>query len=141
MSGRIPEDFIDAVLARTDIAEVIGARVPLRRSGRELAGRCPFHEEKTPSFTVSPQKQFYHCFGCGAHGTVIGFLMAIDRLDFREAIAELAQRAGMTLPQETPQAHESERRWPRCTRCWRRQVPFIANSCAIIRPLRLPLNI
>jgi DNA primase len=107
MSGRIPEDFIDAVLARTDIAEVIGARVPLRRSGRELAGRCPFHEEKTPSFTVSPQKQFYHCFGCGAHGTVIGFLMALDRLDFREAIAELAQRAGMTLPEETPQAHKS----------------------------------
>jgi len=107
MSGRIPEDFIDAVLARTDIAEVIGARVPLRRSGRELAGRCPFHEEKTPSFTVSTQKQFYHCFGCGAHGTVIGFLMAIDRLDFREAVAELAQRAGMTLPAQAPQAHES----------------------------------
>ena len=107
MSGRIPEDFIDAVLARTDIAEVIGARVPLRRSGRELAGRCPFHEEKTPSFTVSPQKQFYHCFGCGAHGTVIGFLMAIDRLDFREAIAELAQRAGLTLPQEAQQAQEA----------------------------------
>ena len=107
MSGRIPEDFIDAVLARTDSAEVIGARVPLRRSGRELAGRCPFHEEKTPSFTVSPQKQFYHCFGCGAHGTVIGFLMAIDRLDFREAMSDLAQRAGMTLPEETAQAHES----------------------------------
>ena len=100
MSGRIPDDFIDAVLARTDIAEVIGARVPLRRSGRELSGRCPFHEEKTPSFTVSPQKQFYHCFGCGAHGTAIGFLMALDRLDFREAITELAQRAGMTLPRE-----------------------------------------
>lgn len=98
MSGRIPDDFIDAVLARTDIAEIIGARVPLRRAGRELAGRCPFHEEKTPSFTVSPQKQFYHCFGCGAHGTAIGFLMALDRLDFREAVTELAQRAGMTLP-------------------------------------------
>ena len=100
MSGRIPDDFIDAVLARTDIAELVGARVPLRRSGRELAGRCPFHEEKTPSFTVSPQKQFYHCFGCGAHGTAIGFLMALDRLDFREAVTELAQRAGMTLPEE-----------------------------------------
>ncbi|MDD3675073.1 DNA primase [Thauera propionica] len=99
MSGRIPDDFIDAVLARTDIADVIGTRVPLRRSGRELIGRCPFHEEKTPSFTVSPQKQFYHCFGCGAHGTAIGFLMAIDRLDFREAITELAQRAGMPLPE------------------------------------------
>ena len=106
MSGRLPDDFIDAVLARTDIAEVIGARVPLRRSGRELSGRCPFHEEKTPSFTVSPQKQFYHCFGCGAHGTAIGFLMALDRLDFREAVAELAQRAGMALPTDgdTPQA-------------------------------------
>ncbi|MGE0809868.1 MAG: DNA primase [Immundisolibacter sp.] len=104
MSGRIPDDFIDAVLARTDIAEVIGARVPLRRSGRELSGRCPFHEEKTPSFTVSPQKQFYHCFGCGAHGSAIGFLMALDRLDFREAVIELAQRAGMNLPQETEAA-------------------------------------
>lgn len=103
MSGRIPDDFIDAVLARTDIADVIGARVPLRRSGRELSGRCPFHEEKTPSFTVSPQKQFYHCFGCGAHGTAIGFLMALDRLDFREAVTELAQRAGMTLPEEADQ--------------------------------------
>jgi DNA primase len=105
MSGRIPDDFIDAVLARTDITEVIGARVPLRRSGRELSGRCPFHEEKTPSFTVSPQKQFYHCFGCGAHGTAIGFLMALDRLDFREAVTELAQRAGMTLPREADAAH------------------------------------
>jgi len=105
MSGRIPDDFIDAVLARTDIAEVVGARVPLRRSGRELSGRCPFHEEKTPSFTVSPQKQFYHCFGCGAHGTAIGFLMALDRLDFREAVAELAQRAGMTLPREADSAN------------------------------------
>ena len=105
MSGRIPDDFIDAVLARTDIADVIGARVPLRRSGRELIGRCPFHEEKTPSFTVSPQKQFYHCFGCGAHGTAIGFLMAIDRLDFREAITELAQRAGMAVPAQANTAH------------------------------------
>ncbi|WP_372695289.1 DNA primase [Immundisolibacter sp.] len=104
MSGRIPDDFIDAVLARTDIAEIIGARVPLRRAGRELAGRCPFHEEKTPSFTVSPQKQFYHCFGCGAHGTAIGFLMALDRLDFREAVGELAQRAGMTLPTDSAPA-------------------------------------
>ena len=104
MSGRIPDDFIDAVLARTDIAEIIGARVPLRRAGRELAGRCPFHEEKTPSFTVSPQKQFYHCFGCGAHGTAIGFLMALDRLDFREAVSELAQRAGMALPADSAPA-------------------------------------
>ena len=92
MSGRIPDDFIDAVLARTDIAEIIGARVPLRRAGRELAGRCPFHEEKTPSFTVSPQKQFYHCFGCGAHGTAIGFLMAYERLEFPDGSAHDTDR-------------------------------------------------
>lgn len=117
MSGRIPDDFIDAVLARADIAEIIGARVPLRRAGRELAGRCPFHEEKTPSFTVSPQKQFYHCFGCGAHGTAIGFLMALDRLDFREAVTELAQRAGMTLPTDSgPGPPAGARRWRPCTR-------------------------
>ncbi|WP_372723727.1 DNA primase [Immundisolibacter sp.] len=100
MSGRIPEDFIDAVLARTDIVDVVGGRVPLKRGGRELIGRCPFHEEKTPSFTVSPQKQFYHCFGCGAHGSAIGFLMALDRLEFPEAVADLAQRLGMALPQQ-----------------------------------------
>ena len=104
MSGRIPDDFIDAVLARTDIAEVVGARVPLRRSGSQLVGRCPFHEEKSPSFNVSPNKQFYHCFGCGVNGNAISFLMAFDRLDFREAVAELAQRAGLKLStnDETP---------------------------------------
>lgn len=100
MSGRIPEAYIEQVLARTDIVEVIGARVPLRRSGAEFAARCPFHEERTPSFTVSPVKQFYHCFGCGAHGTAIGFLMAHDRLGFPEAVRELASRAGLPPPEQ-----------------------------------------
>ncbi|MBN2885549.1 MAG: DNA primase [Chromatiaceae bacterium] len=98
MAGRIPPDFIDDLLARTDIVEVIGARLPLRRAGKEYQARCPFHDEKTPSFTVSPEKQFYHCFGCGAHGSAISFLMEFDRLGFREAVEELAHRAGLEVP-------------------------------------------
>ncbi|NLW97771.1 MAG: DNA primase, partial [Xanthomonadaceae bacterium] len=76
--ARIPDAFIDELLARTDIVEVIQARVPLKRQGREYSARCPFHDERSPSFTVSPTKQFYHCFGCGAHGTAISFLMNYD---------------------------------------------------------------
>jgi len=98
MAGRIPPDFIDDLLARTDIVEVISARLPLRRAGKEYQARCPFHDEKTPSFTVSPEKQFYHCFGCGAHGSAISFLMEFDRLGFREAVEELAHRAGLEVP-------------------------------------------
>lgn len=73
MAGRIPQQFIDELMARVDIVDVIDARVPLRKTGSNYTARCPFHDEKTPSFTVSPEKQFYHCFGCGAHGTAIGF--------------------------------------------------------------------
>jgi len=98
MSGLIPSEYIDNLIARIDIVEIIGARVPLKRAGKEYEARCPFHEERTPSFTVAPDKQFYHCFGCGAHGTAIGFLMEYDRLSFREAIEELAQHAGLPLP-------------------------------------------
>ncbi|MDX1251959.1 MAG: DNA primase [Gammaproteobacteria bacterium] len=99
MAGRIPQQFIDELMTRVDIVEVIDARVPLRKAGRDYMARCPFHDEKTPSFTVSPEKQFYHCFGCGAHGTAIGFLMEYERLDFVEAVQELAARVGMPLPQ------------------------------------------
>jgi DNA primase len=98
MSGRIPQDFIRELIARTDIVEVIGKRVPLRRAGHEFAACCPFHDEKTPSFTVSPAKQFYHCFGCGAHGTVITFLMEREGMSFVEAVEELAALAGLTVP-------------------------------------------
>jgi len=101
MAGRIPEKFIDELLARTDIVDVIDKRVPLRKAGKEYKACCPFHEEKTPSFTVSQGKQFYHCFGCGAHGTAIGFLMEYERLSFPEAIKELAAQAGMQVPEET----------------------------------------
>src|SRR6202043_950938 len=79
---------------------IIGARVPLKKAGREFKGCCPFHNEKSASFSVSPDKQFYHCFGCGAHGTVIGFLMQYEKLEFLEAVADLAQRAGLELPRE-----------------------------------------
>lgn len=100
MAGRIPQAFIDDIVARADIVEVIGARVPLKKSGREFKANCPFHSEKSPSFWVSPDKQFYHCFGCGAHGTVIGFLMQYEKMDFVDAVADLAQRAGLELPRE-----------------------------------------
>jgi DNA primase len=102
-AGRIPPAFIDDLLSRVDIVEVIDARVPLKKAGREYEACCPFHGEKTPSFKVSPTKQFYHCFGCGAHGTAIGFLMEYDHLDFVEAIEELAKQAGVTVPYEQGQ--------------------------------------
>ena len=98
MAGRIPPELIDELLSRTDIVDLIGTRIQLRKAGKDYQARCPFHEEKTPSFTVSPDKQFYHCFGCGAHGTAIGFLMEYDRLAFREAVDELARRAGLEIP-------------------------------------------
>jgi DNA primase len=98
--GRIPQHFIDELIARTDIVELIGARVPLKKSGREYKACCPFHAEKTPSFWVSPDKQFYHCFGCGKHGTALGFLMDHDHLAFPEAVEELAMRLGLEVPHE-----------------------------------------
>jgi len=110
MSGRIPPEFIDELLTRADIVEIIDSRVPLKKAGREYKGCCPFHDEKTASFTVSPGKQFYHCFGCGAHGTAIGFLMDYDHLGFREVIEELAGRYSMIVPEEAGQDNSAERR-------------------------------
>lgn len=109
MAGRIPDNFIDELLTRIDIVDVIEQRVPLRKAGRDYSARCPFHDERSPSFTVSPAKQFFHCFGCGAHGSAIKFLMDYDRLEFIDAVEELATRAGLTVPYEggnkrTPQA-------------------------------------
>jgi len=98
--GRIPDRFIDELLARTDIVELVGSRLPLKRKGREYTACCPFHDERTPSFYVSPAKQFYHCFGCGAHGTAIRFLMDYDRLDFVDAVEDLAKRLGLEVPRE-----------------------------------------
>src|SRR5688572_20566054 len=105
--ARIPDSFLDELLSRADIVELIESRIPLRRQGREYSARCPFHDERSPSFTVSPTKQFYHCFGCGAHGTAIRFLMEYDRMEFLDAVEELAQRVGMQVPRDaqpnTPQ--------------------------------------
>jgi DNA primase len=100
MAGRIPEKFIDDLLARVDIVEVIEQRVPLKKAGRDWTARCPFHDERSPSFTVSPNKQFYHCFGCGAHGSAIKFLMEYDRMEFPDAVEELASRVGLKVPYE-----------------------------------------
>lgn len=104
---RIPESFINELMNRVDIVDVIDARVPLKKTGREFQACCPFHTEKTPSFTVSPQKQFYHCFGCGAHGTAIGFLMEYDRLEFPDAVRQLAESVGLDVPVEA--ADEKDR--------------------------------
>ena len=100
MAGRIPQDFIDDLIARADIVEVVGRRVQLKKAGREFKACCPFHDEKTPSFTVSPGKGFYHCFGCSAHGTAIGFLMEYDHMSFVEAIESLAASMGVDVPRD-----------------------------------------
>ncbi len=98
MSGLIPQDFVNDLIDRVDIAEVIGRRVQLKKAGREFKACCPFHDEKTPSFTVVPHKGFYHCFGCGAHGTAVGFLMEYDHMSFVEAIESLASSMGVDVP-------------------------------------------
>lgn len=108
MAGRIPQHFIDELLARADIVEIVGDRVSLKRSGSNHHARCPFHNERTPSFTVSSTKQFYHCFGCGAHGTAIRFLMEYDGMEFREAVTYLADLVGLSVPEEARDAGPAE---------------------------------
>jgi len=98
MAGLIPQDFIDDLIVRADIVEVVGRRTQLKKAGREFKACCPFHDEKTPSFTVSPGKGFYHCFGCGAHGTAVGFLMEYEHMSFVEAIESLANSMGVEVP-------------------------------------------
>lgn len=98
--GRIPDNFVQDLIDRTDLVELINARVPLKKSGRNYMACCPFHQEKTPSFTVAPDKQFYYCFGCGASGNAVGFVMEYERLSFPEAVRQLADKAGLDVPQE-----------------------------------------
>ena len=100
MAGLIPQSFIDDLLNRTDIVDVVSSRIQLKKTGKNYSACCPFHKEKTPSFTVSPDKQFYYCFGCGAGGNALGFVMDHDQLEFPQAIEELAKRAGMYVPRE-----------------------------------------
>ncbi|HAR04690.1 MAG TPA: DNA primase [Pseudomonas sp.] len=100
MAGLIPQSFIDDLLNRSDIVEVVGSRIQLKKTGKNYSALCPFHKEKTPSFSVSPDKQFYYCFGCGAGGNALGFVMDHDQMDFPQAVEELAKRAGMEVPRE-----------------------------------------
>ena len=109
MSGRIPQPFIDDLLERVDIVDVIDARIGLRKSGRNYSALCPFHSEKSPSFSVNPERQFYYCFGCGAGGNAIGFLMEYERLDFPAAVEKLAALAGVEVPHEGMTARPSTR--------------------------------
>ena len=106
----IPQTFIDELLNRVDIVDVIEKFVPLKRSGTNLSACCPFHEEKTPSFTVSQQKQFYHCFGCGFHGSALSFLMEQQGLGFIDAVEDLAARVGMTVPRDQRNDNEEHRK-------------------------------
>ncbi|GAB6040815.1 DNA primase [Endothiovibrio diazotrophicus] len=117
MAGRIPQHFIDDLVNRVDIVDVVNSRVELKKAGREYKACCPFHNEKTPSFYVIPDKQFYHCFGCGAHGTAIGFLMEYDHLSFVEAVEELAREVGVEVEREqgrplSPAQQEARRAAP-----------------------------
>src|SRR5215469_4418633 len=106
----LPPGFLDELRSRISLSGLIGRRVKLVRRGREYAGLCPFHQEKTRSFYVVEDKSFFHCFGCGAHGDVIGFVMRADNLDFVEAIEKLAGEAGLTVPRATPQEREQAQR-------------------------------
>jgi len=109
MAGRIPQSFIDELLNRIDVVDIIDSRVPLKKAGSNYKACCPFHTEKTPSFTVSQPKQFYHCFGCGAHGTAISFLMEYEHLSFVDAIEDLAQQAGLEVEREQGHTHIAPR--------------------------------
>lgn len=100
MAGRIPDQFIDELLARTDLTDVVSSRISLKKTGQNYSALCPFHNEKSPSFSLNPNKQFYYCFGCGAGGNAISFVMEHDHLDFVDAIEVLAKDAGMEVPRE-----------------------------------------
>ncbi|MFN3581921.1 MAG: DNA primase, partial [Pseudomonas sp.] len=100
MAGLIPQGFIDDLLGRTDIVEVVGSRLKLKKTGKNFSALCPFHNEKSPSFSVSPDKQFYYCFGCGAGGNALSFVMDFERLEFPQAVEELARHAGVDVPRE-----------------------------------------
>ena len=110
MAGLIPQHFIDELLARLDIVEIVDHRVTLKKSGRNYMACCPFHDEKTPSFSVNADKQFYYCFGCGAGGNAIGFLMEYDRMDFPQAVEQLAGTLGMEVPRDEQASSHAPRK-------------------------------
>ena len=100
--ARLPQAFLDDLLDRLDIVEVIDRRVKLKKAGKNYTACCPFHDEKTPSFSVNPERQFYYCFGCGAGGNALGFVMDYERLDFRDAVESLSHTVGLEVPKEVP---------------------------------------
>lgn len=109
---RIPESFIQELRAKVDIVELVGSRVQLKKAGANYSGLCPFHQEKTPSFSVSPSRQLYHCFGCGVGGDAIEFLEAYDNLSFIEAMTKLAESVGMKIPTTPEQLQKQEKTKP-----------------------------
>ncbi|NOH32696.1 DNA primase [Vibrio chagasii] len=144
MAGHIPRSFIDDLLARLDIVDIIDARVKLKKKGKNYSACCPFHNEKTPSFSVSQEKQFYHCFGCGVHGNAIDFIMEFERLEFVEAIEELASFLGLDVPREqrsgeistAPRANTEQKRnlydlMGGISQFYRSQLKLAANKPAI----------
>ncbi len=139
MAGRIPQTFINDLLERTDIVDVIDARVALKKAGRNYQARCPFHDEKTPSFSVSPDKQFYYCFGCQASGTALTFLMEFDRLEFVEAVETLAKLAGVEVPREAdrgPPVQDHSRLYAaleKAEKIFRRHLKTAGNAVAYLK--------
>ncbi|MEL7293331.1 MAG: DNA primase [Pseudomonadota bacterium] len=130
MAGHIPRSFIDDLLARLDIVDIIDARVKLKKKGKNYGACCPFHNEKTPSFSVSQEKQFYHCFGCGVHGNAIDFMMEYERLDFVEAIEELASFLGLDVPREQRQGGSFQSNQPKANSEQKRNLYDIMGSIA-----------
>jgi len=130
MAGHIPRSFIDDLLARLDIVDIVDARVKLKKKGKNYGACCPFHNEKTPSFSVSQEKQFYHCFGCGVHGNAIDFLMEYERLDFVEAIEELASSLGLDVPREQRQGGGFQSSQPQASSAQKRSLYDLMGSIA-----------
>src|SRR3954447_10711613 len=127
-----PPRFLDELRARVSLAEVVGRHMRLIKRGREYIGLCPFHNEKTPSFHVVEDKGFYHCFGCGAHGDAIGFLMQTGKLSFPEAVEQLAAEAGMEVPKATPQERVRAERQATLTQAMEAAAVFFAET--LFRP-------
>ena len=128
----IPQTFIQELVARADVVEIVGRYVPLKKAGANFMGLCPFHGEKSPSFSVSPTKQFFHCFGCGAHGTAIGFLIDYSGMGFVDAVNDLAQGVGMLVPEADDHIPPAQRAQHQCAilkyrgtcqpNCWCRRL-------------------
>ncbi|SHO55388.1 DNA primase [Vibrio quintilis] len=131
MAGLIPRNFINDLLARLDIVDVIDARVKLKKKGKNYTACCPFHNEKTPSFSVSQEKQFYHCFGCGAHGNAIDFMMEYERLEFVEAIEELASSMGLDVPREQTSMSPGQQQRPQANQKQKRSLYELLEQIAV----------